>query len=183
MQGSVNWYRAVRAAEAGAVGAFMVCAALYLALVVLALEAYPFGAGDPVVRAALISFTIAAAVAGGTISGRSLGAGWFRSVISALAAHIFASALAFGLLPRSQPFDGWGSYLAVEFAGAVAATTLLCASGLSWAGKALVVVIAVVLLLISLPYEAAGPGLIPALAGISCWVVLPALAGLFLDRS
>lgn len=177
----MNWHRAIRAAEAGAVGAFIVCAALYLSLVVLALEAYPFDAGDQIVRAALISLVFAAAVAGGTISGRTLGAGWFRSVTSALAAHFLASALFFGLLPQTQPFDGWGSYLAVEFVVAVVTITLVCASGLSWLGKILVMIAAAVSLMVSLPFEDIGPGLIPALAGISCWVVLPALAGLFLE--
>lgn len=177
----MNRRRAIRAAGAGAVGAFLVCAALYLSLVVLALGAYPFGTGDSAVRIALISFLITAATIGGTISGRALGAGWFRSAGSALSAHAVSSGLSVGLLPRLQPFDGWGSYLAVEFAAAVTITVLLCASGLSWRGRMLVAGFAVFLLLISLPFEYIGPGLVPALAGISCWIVLPALAGLFLE--
>lgn len=177
----MNWHRAVRAAEAGTVGAFMVCAALYLSLVILALESYPFDAGGQTVRTASISLVIAAAVAGGTISGRALGAGWLRSAASALAAHVLTSALAFGLLPPSQPFDGWGSYLAIEFAVSVTAITLLCASGSFWLGKVSVAGAATVLLLVSLPFEDIGPGLVPALAGISCWVLLPAVAGSFLE--
>lgn len=65
--------------------------------------------------------------------------------------------------------------MAVEFVVAVVTITLVCASGLSWLGKILVMIAAAV----SLPFEDIGSGLIPALAGISCWVVLPALAGLF----
>ncbi len=71
--------------------------------------------------------------------------------------------------------------MAVEFVVAVVTITLVCASGLSWLGKILVMIAAAVSLVVSLPFEDIGSGLIPALAGISCWVVLPALAGLFLE--
>lgn len=177
----MNRRRATLAARAGAAGAFVVCAALYFSLVVLALGAYPFGTGEPVVRIASISFVVAAAVAGGAISVRALGAGWPRSAGSAFAAHAVSSVLAFGLLPRLQIFDGWGSYLAIEFILAVTTTILLCVSELSRRGKISVLGVAVFLLLFFLPFENIGSGLIPALAGISCWVILPAVAGLFLE--
>lgn len=159
----------------------MVCTALYLSLVVLALEAYPFGTGDPAVRVALASFVFISAVAGSVLPGRALGAGWLRCVISAFGAHAVASALAFGLLPSLEPFDGWGSYLAIEFAVAVTITVLLCASDLSWPARLSVVGVATVSLLISLPFENIGLGLIPALAGVFCWITLPALASLLLE--
>lgn len=157
----------------------MVSAALYLSLVVLALEAYPFGADDLAVRLGLVSFVFAAAVVGSAISGRNLGAGWFRSALSALVAHIVACTLAFGVLPRLEPFDGWGSYLAVEFAVALAISVLLCASGISWWARLLVVGVAATSLSASLSLESYGPGVIPALVGITLWAILPALAALF----
>lgn len=177
----MNRRRAGRAAAAGAAGALMVSAALYLSLAVVVLEAYPLGGGSSIAWIALILLLFLVAVIGSAIFGRVLGAGWLRSFGSALSAHAAASALAFGLLPLIEPFDGWGSYLAVEFAVAITVTVLLCAAGLRGTGKLLVIGIGAVLLLASLPFESLGPGLIPALAGIVCWTLLPAVAGLFID--
>lgn len=156
----------------------MVLAALYLFLTLLLGSTFPSSSGSQLAGGLMLVLLAAVAVCAGAISARSLGAGWAKSAISASVSHLVAVGLAFGALPVFEPFDGWGSYLDVEFAVAVTLTTLLAASGMSRRGGASVVFIAALLLAVSLPFDGIGPGLIPALAGFLCWILLPALAGL-----
>lgn len=101
-----------------------------------------------------------------------------RALVSALAGHLTAATLVFGIPWR--PFDSWTTYLGIELSLAATIASLLWADGSR--PTPLVPLFGVLILAFCVALGGISGGAISLFAGLLAWALLPAVAGLSAAR-